>query len=82
MPDSIDREIESLEAAWEADKEEGLLRAAQAQRAHLEMRRKTLLNRTWVPHHRCPQCLRAILTMSPQTCCDVGKNGDAWWWHR
>ena len=76
----IDREIRDLEACWGQEDDDRTRRAAEAQREHLEMRRARLRSGEWKPRHRCPQCLRAILTMDPSLVCEYAKkDGDQWW---
>jgi hypothetical protein len=78
--DAIDKEIRDIEERWAEEERERKQRAAEALRAFLEMRASSLRDGTWKPRHVCRKCLRAILTLSPQLCCDEAKkNGDQWW---
>jgi hypothetical protein len=78
--DNIDLEIRDLENMWADQERDRLRRAAEAQEKFLEMRRATLRDGTWKPRHACKDCLRAILSMSPDLCCAEGKKtGDQWW---
>jgi hypothetical protein len=81
--DAIDRQIQELEAGWAAEEAQQKQREAEAQRAHLEKRRASLLDGSWKPWgHRCPRCLRAILTMDPSLVCEQGNQQGTHWWKR
>jgi hypothetical protein len=81
--DHIDGQIAALEAGWAAEDAEQGQRQAEAQQEHLKKVRARLLSGEWKPYgHRCPACLRAILTMDPSLVCEQGKQQGTHWWKR